>query len=226
MNKKELLLYSFVIMISLFLLAACNSSTNGIEKTEAVVTQKKETESKQATINQEKGQSTVNQEKEQDVNNDTNNKVEKEKEKEKKVNKEKNEKSAVLSNIMKKAKQGKVINSNLSLDDRIEEAIKRYGNPDPISLDNQYVYKKPNVILSFDRGSKEIYNIQSYDPRYKGITIKQMKAVLGKPQRDVSSHMYSYLYQASKYQVIFHFDPENKKLVDVEINNPDTSPLF
>lgn len=98
----------------------------------------------------------------------------------------------LLQNIQKAAQQGKIINSDFAVKSNvIEDVQEKWGNSDKdeyiASAKGTYsTYSKRNTVFGFNKGS-QLFEIRSFDPQIKNITLSTVKAVYGAPAYDVKS---------------------------------------
>lgn len=98
----------------------------------------------------------------------------------------------LLSNIMKSAKAGKVINCEFSDKINVDESIKKkWGEPDktdwvPAAKGTYLSYSKHNVAFGINKGA-QIFEVRSFDSNLKKISLSEVKKTFGTPAYDVKS---------------------------------------
>ena len=128
----------------------------------------------------------------------------------------------LLLDIMKLAKEGKVINCDFpAKTTTIEDIEKKWGKAEkldwvPTAKGNYATYSKHNAVFGFNKGS-QIFEVRSFDSKIKKVPLSKVKAVLGKPDYDVKTNDEEIIgYVASKDFKILLVFPEPTK----ENSNP------
>ncbi|MBV7505277.1 beta-N-acetylhexosaminidase [Bacillus sp. sid0103] len=101
-------------------------------------------------------------------------------------------KNKLLINIRTKAKVGSIINADFHIKSTtIDEVRKSWGKEDK----REYVaaakgtyctYSKKNVVVAYNKG-QQLFEIRSYDPSLKALTIQDIKYYFGSPKTDVKT---------------------------------------
>ena len=97
-----------------------------------------------------------------------------------------NSQALVLANILQLAKQGKVINCEFTAKTTvIDEVQKKWGDPDktdwvPAAKGSYATYAKHGAVFGFNKGL-QIFEVRSFDPELKKITLAKLKETLGTP---------------------------------------------
>ncbi|WP_238652411.1 YjgB family protein [Paenibacillus piscarius] len=118
------------------------------------------------------------------------------------------ERSKLLNELLALAKQGKVPGVEYAAHSgMIDEVEAAWGEPDLKESAGKGVYStysKKNVVFGFNKGMK-IFDVRSSAPELQSLTLKQIEAVLGKPDATaVNGEDNIYIYQADKqYQLKF-----------------------
>lgn len=100
---------------------------------------------------------------------------------------------SLISSIYSYGKSGKIINSDFLVKaNTIEDVEKVWGKADvtdwvAAAKGNYATYNSHNVVFGFNKGD-QIFEIRSFDSRLKGITINEVKEILGAPAHDVKSN--------------------------------------
>ncbi|WP_186430698.1 YjgB family protein [Clostridium sp. BSD9I1] len=96
----------------------------------------------------------------------------------------------LLLNIMKLAKQGKVINSDYpakqAIIDDVKKTLGEPTNEDWIAAAKGIyaTYPKHNLAFGFNKGS-QIFEVRSFDSKIKKLSLSKVKSVFGTPAYDV-----------------------------------------
>lgn len=104
-----------------------------------------------------------------------------------------NSQKQLLINIMKLARQGKIINSEFTCKTTVIETVeKKLGKPDkidwvPKAKGNYATYSKHNVVFGFNKGS-QIFEIRSFDKKLDKLSLTLVKKTFGTPAYDVKSN--------------------------------------
>lgn len=101
----------------------------------------------------------------------------------------------LLLNIMKLAKQGKVINCEFSATEgvTIGDVQKKWGEADKpgewiaAAKGTYWTYSKHNMVFGINKG-EEIFEIRTFDSSLKEITLSDVKSAFGKPPHDVKTN--------------------------------------
>ncbi|SFI70055.1 DUF4309 domain-containing protein [Thermoflavimicrobium dichotomicum] len=193
----------FFLLSSFLVLSACNDKTEAkTEESQNVASANTNQENNTTTENKNQGPAETNQEKKEPI-----------------------PAEQLLPQVKQLAMQGKVINCEFALGTPLSTVKEKYGKPDQ-AVGHQVMYEKQGLFFYYTRNSQIVYYISSADERYKNITMTNMKQILGKPDANVSTEALSFLYYAGNYQVIFHFNPRNKELLSIDINDPKNSILY
>jgi len=128
---------------------------------------------------------------------------------------------ALLLNIMKFAKQGKVINSvSPAKTTVIEDVEKKWGKPDktdwiPAAKGNYATYSKRKVTFGYNKGS-QIFEVRSFDDKLKSLSISKIKKVYGTPAYDIKTKSEEIIgYVANKeFKLLFVFPIPTIKKTD------------
>lgn len=118
------------------------------------------------------------------------------------------ERSKLLNELLALAKQGNVPGVEYAAHSgMIDEVEAAWGEPDLKESAGKGVYStysKKNVVFGFNKGMK-IFDVRSSAPELQSLTLKQIEAVLGKPDATaVNGEDNIYIYQANKqYQLKF-----------------------
>ena len=118
----------------------------------------------------------------------------------------------ILSNILKLAKEGKVINCEFPVNTTVIEDIeKKWGKPNkidwvPTAKGNYATYSKENAVFGFNKGS-QIYEVRSLDKDLSKISMSMIKGFFGVPAHDVKTNGQEIIgYIASPdYKILFVF---------------------
>ncbi|MEW6697350.1 MAG: YjgB family protein [Bacillota bacterium] len=132
----------------------------------------------------------------------------------------------LLHDIMQLAQQGKVINCEFPIETTVIDTVKeKWGEPDQADYVAEAkgiyaTYAKHNVVLGFNKGS-QIFDVRSYDNRFKQVTMSKVKEVLGAP--DNTQHFATedmLVYKAGeKYQLLFLFPKATQQNPDPQLNH-------
>ncbi|QEY35743.1 DUF4309 domain-containing protein [Caproiciproducens galactitolivorans] len=131
------------------------------------------------------------------------------------------EQTALLQDIQKAAKEGKVIDIPFSVNTNvIEDVQEKWGKEDK----SEYIasakgiyntYSKHNAVFAFNKG-EQIFEVRTLDGKWKELTLSKVKAVLGKPDYDVTSgkdHIIGYVASKDyKILMVFPKDGDDPKL--------------
>jgi hypothetical protein len=134
------------------------------------------------------------------------------------------ENTELLIDIQKEARQGRVIGCEFPVETKcIEDVQKAWGQEDKseyvaAAKGTYAVYNKKNMVFGFNKGS-QLFEVRTFDPRLKDITMADVKNVFGKPAYDVFSgneEILGYVV-TEKYKLLLVFsnakaDGENAKL--------------
>lgn len=131
------------------------------------------------------------------------------------------EQTALLQDMQKAAKQGKVIDIPFSVNTNvIEDVQQKWGKEDKTeyiaSAKGIYnTYSKHNAVFGYNKGD-QLFEVRTLDGKWKELTLSKVKAVLGKPDHDVTSGKDEIIgYVASKdYKILMVFpkDGDDPKL--------------
>lgn len=100
---------------------------------------------------------------------------------------------SLISDIMVLAKQGRIINSDLSAKaNTIGDVQKLWGSADKTDYvaaagGSYYTYTNHNVVFGVNKGD-QIFEVRSFDSSLKSISLTEAKKVLGAPAHDVKSN--------------------------------------
>ncbi|OPJ63833.1 YjgB family protein [Clostridium oryzae] len=127
-----------------------------------------------------------------------------------------NSQKALLTNIMKLAKSGKVINCNFSAKfTNMASVEEKWGKADTSEWVSKAkgtyaTYAKHNIVLGFNKG-EQIFEVRSFDKKLNTITLNGIKKYYGKPAHDVNPNGEKIIgYVISKnFKILFVF-PKNK----------------
>ncbi len=92
----------------------------------------------------------------------------------------------LLNRMMDLAKQGQVINCPFAARDNVlEDVEEKWGKPEqldyvPAAKGQFATYPDHNVVLGINKGS-QIFEVRSYDPALKSLTLSRVKEILGTP---------------------------------------------
>lgn len=128
---------------------------------------------------------------------------------------ESSDSSALLGKMMEKAKEGMVINCDYPVENTvIDDVIKDWGEPDS----SEYVedaggtydtYNSKNIVFGFNKGA-QIFEVRSFDPELKTITVSAVESAYGKPDHTseiVSEGQQIYGYVVNdNYKMLLVFD--------------------
>lgn len=131
------------------------------------------------------------------------------------------EQTALLQDIQKAAKEGKVIDIPFSVNTNvIEDVQEKWGKEDK----SEYIasakgiyntYSKHNAVFAFNKG-EQLFEVRTLDGKWKELTLSKVKAVLGKPDYDVTSgkdHIIGYVASKDyKILMVFPKDGDDPKL--------------
>lgn len=131
------------------------------------------------------------------------------------------EQTALLQDMQKAAKQGKVLDIPFSVNTNvIEDVQQKWGKEDK----SEYIasakgiyntYSKHNAVFGFNKGD-QLFEVRTLDGKWKDLTLSKVKEVLGKPDHDVKYGKDEIIgYVASKdYKILLVFptDGDNPKL--------------
>ncbi|MCY1714402.1 YjgB family protein [Caproiciproducens galactitolivorans] len=131
------------------------------------------------------------------------------------------EQTALLQDMQKAAKQGKVLDIPFSVKTNvIEDVQQKWGKEDK----SEYIasakgiyntYSKHNAVFGFNKGD-QLFEVRTLDGKWKDLTLSKVKEVLGKPDHDVKYGKDEIIgYVASKdYKILLVFpaDGDNPKL--------------
>jgi len=98
-------------------------------------------------------------------------------------------KKVLLLNMMKLAKQGKIINCDFAAKTtNMESIIKAWGKADKTvyvasAKGNYATYNKHNTVFGFNKG-EQVFEVRSFDTQLKGLSLAKVKEVLGTPVFD------------------------------------------
>ncbi|MFJ5761887.1 beta-N-acetylhexosaminidase [Neobacillus sp. NPDC093182] len=129
-----------------------------------------------------------------------------------------NPKYKLLLNIATKAKEGSIINSDFHLKSTtIDEVRESWGKEDK----REYVdaakgtyctYSKKNVVVAYNEG-QQLFEIRSYDPNLKVLTIDDIKNYFGSPKADVKTsnkeEIISYTVGTNTLKFVFPLGTQN-----------------
>ena len=123
-----------------------------------------------------------------------------------------NSQSALLTAIMKLAKEGKVINCEIAVDSMVIDDIEtKWGASDKTDYvaaakGSYATYSKQNVVFGFNKGSR-IFEVRSMDKSLGKISLSMAKKAFGIPPYDVKSKGQEIIgYIATKdYKVLLVF---------------------
>lgn len=139
-----------------------------------------------------------------------------------------NPKYKLLLNIATKAKDGSIIKSDFHLKSTtIDEIRKSWGKEDK----REYVdaakgtyctYSKKNVVVAYNKG-QQLFEIRSYDPNLKVLTIDDIKNYFGSPKADVKTsnkeEIISYTVGSNTLKFVFPLGTQNLYLDHYSIYN-------
>ncbi|MDQ0970441.1 beta-N-acetylhexosaminidase [Neobacillus niacini] len=139
-----------------------------------------------------------------------------------------NPKYKLLLNIATKAKEGSIINSDFHLKSTtIEEVRENWGEEDK----REYVdaakgtyctYSKKNVVVAYNE-RQQLFEIRSYDPNLKVLTIDDIKNYFGSPTADVKTsnkeEIISYTVGTNTLKFVFPLGTQNLYLDHYSIYN-------
>jgi beta-N-acetylhexosaminidase len=139
-----------------------------------------------------------------------------------------NPKNKLLLNIATKAKEGSIINSDFHLKSTtIDEVRENWGEEDK----REYVdaakgtyctYSKKNVVVAYNEG-QQLFEIRSYDPNLKVLTIDDIKNYFGSPKADVKTsnkeEIISYTVGTNTLKFVFPLGTQNLYLDHYSIYN-------
>ncbi|MEY2193778.1 beta-N-acetylhexosaminidase [Neobacillus sp. BF23-41] len=100
--------------------------------------------------------------------------------------------SKLLLNIATKAKQGSIINADFHLKSTtIDEVRKSWGKEDKreyiaAAKGTYCTYSKKHVVVAYNKG-QQLFEIRSYDPSLKNLTINDIKHYFGSPKTDIKT---------------------------------------
>ena len=132
-----------------------------------------------------------------------------------------NSQKTLLTNIMKLARQAKIINSEFSCKTTVIETIeKKLGKPEkidwvPKAKGNYATYSKYNVVFGFNKGS-QIFEIRSFDSSLSRLSLSMVKKSFGTPAYDVKSNGQEIIgYTAGQeYKLLLVFPVQTKANTD------------
>lgn len=118
----------------------------------------------------------------------------------------------LLNEIMRLARQGKIINCNFPVETTVIGTVKeQWGEPDKdeyiFTAKGSYAtYTKRDVVFGYNKGC-QIFDVRSYAENIKRLSMNKVKEILGTP---TNTHTYDteemLVYQAGeKYQLLFLF---------------------
>lgn len=123
-----------------------------------------------------------------------------------------NSQRIVMSNILKLAKQGKVINCEFPANTTIiEDVNEKWGQPDKTdwvaaAKGTYATYLKKNVVFGFNKGS-QIFEVRTLDKSLNKISLSTIKRYFGTPAYDVKTKTEEIIgYTAGKdFKILFVF---------------------
>lgn len=118
----------------------------------------------------------------------------------------------ILSNILKLAKEGKIINCEFQLKTTIiNDVEKKWGKADktdwvPVAKGMYATYSKKNTVFGFNKGS-QIFEVRSLDKDLSKISLPMVKEFFGVPAHDVKANGQEIIgYTAGlDYKILFVF---------------------
>lgn len=121
-----------------------------------------------------------------------------------------NPQKELITHMLELARVGKVINCEFAADTTtIENVEKKWGKPDKVDAAGQGLYatyENRGIAFGINRGDL-IFDVRSYDPTIKKITLADVKQVLGQPQETRSypgqQILVYYAGKAFELQMIF-----------------------
>lgn len=128
------------------------------------------------------------------------------------------ERSKLLNELLELAKQGKVPGVEYAAHSgMIDEVEAAWGEPDLKESAGKGVYStysKKSVVFGFNKGM-QIFDVRSSAPELQSLTLKQIEAVLGKPDATtVNGEDNIYIYQANKQYQLKFIIPESTGTVN------------
>ncbi len=99
---------------------------------------------------------------------------------------------ALLLSMQQAAQNGKVINSDFAVKSNVIEDVQdKWGKADKMEYiadakGTYSTYSKHNMVFGFNKGS-QLFEVRTFDPQLKDISISKVKEVLGTPAYDVKS---------------------------------------
>ncbi|WP_088068922.1 beta-N-acetylhexosaminidase [Gottfriedia luciferensis] len=128
--------------------------------------------------------------------------------------------SSLLKNISTNAKVGKIINAEFNvMNSSIDSIRAKWGKEDSsvyvASAKGTFnTYTKKNVVVGYQKGHP-IFELRSFDPQLKNLSISNIKNYFGSPNSDVttSNNEKIVTYLIGSYKLKFVFPLKNKNLI-------------
>ncbi|WP_168121102.1 YjgB family protein [Paenibacillus sp. HB172176] len=132
---------------------------------------------------------------------------------------------AMIKDMLKLAKEGKISGIPFAAHTGlIDDVEKSWGEPDQRdSADYGYyvTYEKKNAAFGINKGD-QIYDVRSFDPKLNSITLKQIEAALGKPDKTTENGDDKiYTYDANDdFQLKFVIPGKTGTVDHINVYNP------
>lgn len=137
---------------------------------------------------------------------------------------------SLLKNISTKANEGKIINAEFNvLNTNIDSIKKKWGKEDSsvyvaAAKGTYNTYSKRNVVVGYQK-SHLIFELRSFDPQLKSLTINNIKNYFGSPSSEVTTSnnekIITYSIGAKKLKFVLPLKNKNLILDHYSIYNPN-----
>ncbi|WP_129691751.1 beta-N-acetylhexosaminidase [Gottfriedia acidiceleris] len=137
---------------------------------------------------------------------------------------------SLLKNISTKANEGKIINAEFNvMNSNIDSIRQKWGKEDSsvyvaAAKGTYNTYSKRNVVVGYQK-SHLIFELRSFDPQIKSLTINNIKNYFGSPSSEVTTSnnekIITYSIGSNKLKFVFPLKKQNIVLDHYSIYNPN-----